>query len=88
MSERSNVGDTVAVLWRRENSKCSASGEFQNRATDLVIPAGATIAIFPVTDKQSDRAPDYRVVVFPPKDFHGQGPGAGAGQGGGDDLPF
>jgi len=86
MSEqRTSVGDTVAVLWRRENSKCSASGEFQNRATDLVIPAGATIAIFPVADKVNDRSPDYRVVVFPPKDLRVNG----AGQGGGDDgLPF
>jgi hypothetical protein len=38
-------------------------GRGENLVTPLIIPAGARFVVFPVANRQSDRAPDYTLYI-------------------------
>ena len=61
---------TIGAGWKKKdkNDKSYISISLDKELQPLTIDERKKIAIFPVAEKSSDKAPDFRVVLFIPEE--------------------
>ena len=59
---------TIGAGWKKQdkNGKSYISVSIDEELLPLTIDASKKISIFPVTEKKSDKSPDFRIVLFKP----------------------
>lgn len=57
---------TIGAGWKQKdkNDKPYISCKVDKELLPLTIDNSKRLALFPITDKQSDNAPDFRLVIF------------------------
>lgn len=61
---------TIGAAWKKQdkNGKHYISVSIDKELLPLTLDENKKIAIFPVTEKTSDKSPDFRVVLFKPEE--------------------
>lgn len=67
---------TIGAGWKKQdkNGKHYISISIDKELLPLTIDEKKKISIFPVTEKPSDKAPDFRVVLFVPSEKEEEAP--------------
>ena len=64
---------TIGAGWKKQdkNSKPYISISIDKELLPLTFTENKKISIFPITEKTSDKSPDFRVVMFMPEEKEG-----------------